>query len=138
LGKDIVKQIRIVVGLDFGTNYSGFSYCHVANKQNIISNDRWPGMPGGVWGLGVVGVVGVYKTNTVLQYDNEYNNVLLWGASALSEEPYLKNRKQNSKLIELFKLHLDDPGDLPDNLIQNLPVDYGKANTDYLREIGMV
>ncbi|PKY55540.1 hypothetical protein RhiirA4_475072 [Rhizophagus irregularis] len=123
LEKDIVKHIKIVVGLDFGTTYSGFSYCHVANKQNIISNYVWPGF----------GVAGVYKTNTVLQYDNEYNNVLCWGAEALRVRPKRKNRKQNSKPVELFKLHL---GYLPDNLKPKLPIDYKKAITDYLREIG--
>ncbi|CAG8738605.1 10066_t:CDS:2 [Rhizophagus irregularis] len=123
LEKDIVKHIKIVVGLDFGTNYSGFSYCHVANKQNIISNYVWPGF----------GVAGVYKTNTVLQYDNEYNNVLCWGAEALRVRPKRKNRKQNSQPVELFKLHL---GYLPDNLKPKLPINYKKAITDYLREIG--
>ncbi|PKC72163.1 hypothetical protein RhiirA1_493253 [Rhizophagus irregularis] len=33
------SNIKVVVGLDFGTTYSGFSYCHVANKQNICSNE---------------------------------------------------------------------------------------------------
>ncbi|CAB5357548.1 unnamed protein product [Rhizophagus irregularis] len=35
-------NIRVVVGLDFGTTYSGFSYCHVADSENITTNDQWP------------------------------------------------------------------------------------------------
>jgi len=117
-----------VVGLDFGTKYSGFSYCHVINKE-ICSNNIWPGE------------VGQLKTNTALQYDDEYNNVVLWGALALAKKPNRRIRKQNNeenKPVELFKLHL---GNLPDNLRQKLPklpIDYKKAITDYLREIGKV
>ncbi|GBC29083.2 hypothetical protein GLOIN_2v1706396 [Rhizophagus irregularis DAOM 181602=DAOM 197198] len=114
------KDIRIVVGLDFGVTYSGFSYCHV-NNQNICTNCEWPGETSSS------------KTNTVLQYDDEYINVLCWGAEALRVRPKRKNRKQNSKPVELFKLYL---GDLPDNLKPKLPIDYKKAITDYLREIG--
>ncbi|PKY53120.1 hypothetical protein RhiirA4_471164 [Rhizophagus irregularis] len=111
-----LDDIRIVVGLDFGVTYSGFAYCHVID-ENMHTNDNWP------WG-----VTGQFRTNTVLRYDDEFNNVLYWGARAL------KNRKQNSEPVKLFNLYL---GDLPDNLKPKLPIDYKKAITDYLREIGM-
>ncbi|PKY55624.1 hypothetical protein RhiirA4_548831, partial [Rhizophagus irregularis] len=113
------KDIRIVVGLDFGVTYSGFSYCHVDDNQYIHTNCEWPG-----------DTSSLYKTNTVLQYDDEYINVLCWGAQALSKRP---GKNRNSKPVELFKLYL---GDLPDNLKPKLPIDYKKAITDYLREIG--
>jgi hypothetical protein len=35
---------RVVVGLDFGTTYSGFSYCHVENSRDIRTNENWPGI----------------------------------------------------------------------------------------------
>ncbi|CAG8537786.1 21895_t:CDS:2 [Rhizophagus irregularis] len=111
-----LDDIRIVVGLDFGVTYSGFAYCHVID-ENMHTNDNWP------WG-----VTGQFRTNTVLRYDDEFNNVLYWGARAL------KNRKQNSEPVKLFNLYL---GDLPDNLKPKLPIDYKKAITDYLREFGM-
>ncbi|CAB5381358.1 unnamed protein product [Rhizophagus irregularis] len=121
------NNIRVVVGLDFGTTYTGFAYCHVSDEDNICSNDSWNGD------------VGQLKTNTVLQYDNEYNNVKLWGAPALAKKKSRRTRKQknseNNKPIELFKLHL---GDLLDEFKPKLPVDYKKAITDYLREIGKV
>ncbi|CAB4491864.1 unnamed protein product [Rhizophagus irregularis] len=43
----VENYIRVVVGLDFGTTYSGFAYCNVADskvkKNCIISNDSWQG-----------------------------------------------------------------------------------------------
>jgi hypothetical protein len=56
-----------------------------------------------------------------------------WGAPALANR-----RKKNiseTKPVELFKLHL---GNLSENLRPKLPIDYKKAITDYLREIGKV
>ncbi|CAB4437265.1 unnamed protein product [Rhizophagus irregularis] len=127
LGSDD-NSIRVVVGLDFGTTYSGFAYCHISDEYNICSNDNWNGD------------VGQLKTNTVLQYDDEYNNVKLWGAPALvKRQGRSRTRRQknseNNKPVELFKLHL---GDLLEEFKPKLPVDYKKAITDYLREIGKV
>ncbi|RIA82807.1 hypothetical protein C1645_834766 [Glomus cerebriforme] len=68
------NNIHVVVGLDFGTTYSGFAYCHVNENQNIFSNESWHG----------------------------------------------------------------EVGDLLDKFKPKLPVDYKKAITDYLREIGKV
>ncbi|EXX75864.1 hypothetical protein RirG_038140 [Rhizophagus irregularis DAOM 197198w] len=61
-------------------------------------------------------------------------NVESWGYSALSKRPNKKKKtKDGRKPVELFKLHL---GNLVDNLKPKLAVDYKKAITDYLREIG--
>ncbi|CAI2171542.1 6626_t:CDS:2, partial [Funneliformis geosporum] len=117
-------SIRVVIGFDFGTTYSGFAYCHVTEKQNLRSNDLWHGERGQL------------KTNTVLQYDDKYNQVKLWGAPALAKKPNRRDTTQNeNKPVELFKLHL---GDMLDNFKPNLPVDYKKAITDYFREIGKI
>ncbi|PKC12622.1 hypothetical protein RhiirA5_463020 [Rhizophagus irregularis] len=117
----INDNIRVVVGLDFGTTYSGFSYCHVNSSSNISTNDVWPGS------------MGQFKTNTVLQYDHEYGRVESWGLPALAKRPSRRKNENRKSPVELFKLHL---GDLPDNLKPKLPIDYKKAITDYLREIG--
>ncbi|CAI2177879.1 2284_t:CDS:2 [Funneliformis geosporum] len=96
----------------------------VVGPQVIISNDRWPK------------ICGELKVNTVLQYDEEYNKVISWGAPALFSRPNRRKRisKDNeTKPVELFKLHLSN---LPDELKPKLPVRYEKAITDYLREIG--
>src|ERR1043166_7519373 len=95
----VEDSIRVVVGLDFGTTYSGFTYCHVTEKQSLCSNDLWHGE------------VGQLKTNTVLQYDDEYENVKLWGTPAQAKRPTRRNRNQNNdnnKPVGLFKLHLGD------------------------------
>ncbi|CAG8562804.1 uncharacterized protein OCT59_009876 [Rhizophagus irregularis] len=116
------SDIRVVVGLDFGTTYSGFTYCHVSDDNNLVTNDQWPGE------------IGQLKTNTVLQYDEHYRNVESWGYPALSKRPNKKKKTKNgSNPVELFKLHL---GKLLDNLKPELPVNYKKAITDYFREIG--
>ncbi|CAB5376543.1 unnamed protein product [Rhizophagus irregularis] len=113
--------IRVVVGLDFGTTYSGFSYCNIANPDNIVTNDQWEGYFG-------------VKTNTALQYDDSYNTVMSWGAPALAKRPNRREKNiSETKPVELFKLHL---GNLSENLRPKLPVDCKKAITDYLHEIG--
>jgi hypothetical protein len=61
-------------------------------------------------------------------------NVKSWGYSALSKRPNKKKKiKNESKPVELFKLHL---GNLSDNLKPELPVYYVNAITDYLQKIG--
>ncbi|PKY15175.1 hypothetical protein RhiirB3_511549 [Rhizophagus irregularis] len=113
------NDIRVVVGLDFGTTYSGFAYCHVSGAEKIFTNVEWPGKSG------------ILKTNTVLQYDSKFENVVNWGYPALSNR---RNRKK-VRPVELFKLHL---GNLQEKLKPKLPdtLGYKKAITDYLREIG--
>ncbi|PKC56291.1 hypothetical protein RhiirA1_501290 [Rhizophagus irregularis] len=108
----ISGDIRVVVGIDFGTTYSGFSYTHISHPI-IITNEEWPEK------------IGQLKTNTVLKYkDENFEEVDCWGYPALYKSP-----------IELFKLHL---GDIPESEKPYLPskLSYKKAITDYLREIG--
>ena len=75
------------------------------------------------------------KTNTVLQYDSNYQNVIKWGNPALAQKQSRKNKNSLSKSVELFKLHLgnisqDEKPPLPDQL------SYEKAISDYLHELG--
>ncbi|RGB33590.1 hypothetical protein C1646_743233 [Rhizophagus diaphanus] len=115
-------DIRAVVAIDFGTTFSGFAYSNRADPE-IITNDVWPQQ------------IGVLKTNTVLQYDSNYQNVIKWGNPALSQRQSRKNKDSSSKSVELFKLHL---GDLPQNEKPLLPhqLSHEKAISDYLRELG--
>ncbi|CAG8555077.1 540_t:CDS:2 [Acaulospora morrowiae] len=115
-------DIRVVLGIDFGTTYSGFAYSNKANPE-ITTNETW------------VDLIGQYKVNTALQYDHSFTKVEAWGYQALAKKPSRRQSaaSNDSKPIELFKLHL---GDIPDSekpLLQGL--DYKKAITDYLREI---
>ncbi|RGB24188.1 hypothetical protein C1646_821728 [Rhizophagus diaphanus] len=80
-------NIRVVVGLDFGTTYSGFSYCHVTDSENIITNYQWFRETGNL------------KTNTVLQYDYEYNQVESWGLPALAKRPSRRENENRKRPI---------------------------------------
>ncbi|RIB14143.1 hypothetical protein C2G38_2248436 [Gigaspora rosea] len=111
------KDIRVVCAIDFGTTYSGFAYAHIANSETI-TNETWPGQ------------IGPLKTNTVLQYDANFQKVESWGFPALAQR-YSRRRNNNSRPVELFKLHLigmseDQKPTLPEGL------NYKKAITDYL------
>ncbi|CAG8600929.1 6199_t:CDS:2 [Diversispora eburnea] len=120
------NDIRVVISIDFGTTYSGYAY---SNKQNPehITNDVWPER------------IGQLKTNSVLQYsDSKFSQVSEWGFPALAQKPSRRNQKKNgSKPVELFKLHL---GSMPDSEKPTLPkgLDYKKAITDYLKEMETV
>lgn len=79
---------------------------------------------------------GQFKTNTVLEYDDDLDKVVLWGYPALTKRPSRNNEINKRKnVVELFKLHL---GNLSPKLRIELSVDYKIAITDYLREIGKV
>ncbi|GBB95722.1 hypothetical protein RclHR1_00260027 [Rhizophagus clarus] len=114
-------DIRVVVGLG-----KGFSFCHVSDDNcDIRTNYEWPGEEG------------PYRTNTVLQYDDDFENVKSWGHNALYLKP--KRNKFNNdgrkRIVELFKLYL---GNCSDKLKPKLPepLTYKKAIADYLREMG--
>ncbi|CAG8612540.1 uncharacterized protein OCT59_012211 [Rhizophagus irregularis] len=123
-----MPDIRVIVGLDFGTTYSGYTYCHREATEDIMytTNVTWPNAGDNI----------SYKTNTVLRYDDSLRNVESWGQSALSKPPDRRvavNKRE--KVLELFKLHL---GNLSDELKEKykLTINYKVAITDYLREIG--
>ncbi|CAG8527368.1 9814_t:CDS:10 [Ambispora leptoticha] len=119
------SDIRVVVGIDFGTTYSGFSYANVKTPNKIETNDIW------------LETQGEFKTNTVIRYDNKFN-VVKWGLPALAEKISRKSKNSKSEdiqIAELFKLHL---GEIADEKKPKLPLGLNprKAVTDYLCEIG--
>ncbi|RHZ88849.1 hypothetical protein Glove_21g112 [Diversispora epigaea] len=118
------NSIEVVVAIDFGTKYSSFAYSHKLNAE-LITNDCWPNR------------MGALRTNTVLQYDEKYETVLEWGCPALDKKPTRRGRYKNvsNEPVKLFKLHLSA---IPDSEKPPLPklLDYKKAITDYLREMG--
>ncbi|CAG8567659.1 5043_t:CDS:2 [Paraglomus brasilianum] len=121
---DIAREdIRVVVGIDFGTTFSGFAYANKKNPDVIETHETWPEQKG------------VLKTPTVLQYDSAWT-VTQWGSPALATRPNRK-RMQNQhdkRPVELFKLHL---GNMKENEKPPLPagLDFKKAITDYLKEL---
>ncbi|CAG8642102.1 37601_t:CDS:2 [Gigaspora margarita] len=121
---EVPEDIRVVVGIDFGTTYSGFAYAHV-ESCDVISNEDWPGKKG------------LKKIPTVLQYDENFEQAILWGFDAVASEPTKRRKKDKStpsRPIELFKLHL---GDIPKEQKPALPsnITAGRTITDYLRKM---
>ncbi|CAG8514460.1 4241_t:CDS:2, partial [Acaulospora morrowiae] len=102
-----MSDISVILSIDFGTQYSSFSYAHVLNNA-VITNNDWPG------------VTGQPRIETALQYDSDFQNVIAWGYEALATKPTSKKYKKNkTKPIELFKLHLRD---IPESQKPTLPV----------------
>ncbi|CAB4425205.1 unnamed protein product [Rhizophagus irregularis] len=83
----------------------------ILRTKILLQMKKWPS------------ISGTLKTNTVLQYDDENEEVVSWGYSALVKQPNekKKNRKE-TKPVELFKLHL---GDLSEDLKPKLPKGVG-------------
>ncbi|CAJ0835891.1 3671_t:CDS:2 [Entrophospora sp. SA101] len=123
------EKILIVVGVEFGTKFSTFSYAYIKpekEKIEIVVNQEWGHFKS------------PYKPNTVLQYDEDYKEVVSWGADALRSEPRRRKRhtyKLLPRLVEDFKLHLEN---IPESQKPKLPpgITFDKAITDYLREMG--
>ncbi|KAF0520399.1 actin-like ATPase domain-containing protein [Gigaspora margarita] len=124
---EVSADIRVVVGIDFGTTFSGFSYANIETGE-VISNEDWPGKKG------------PKKIPTVLQYDENFDQVISWGFDALANEPTNRRKKDKStpsRPVELFKLHL---GDIQAKEKPVLPskITPERAIADYLREMGKV
>ncbi|GBB85958.1 hypothetical protein RclHR1_01240009 [Rhizophagus clarus] len=113
------NDIRIVAAIDFGCTYSGFACAHKDSPEEIYVQDYDEGN---------------LETPTVLKYDKDFN-VISWGLQALAGRTIRtkKNPADELKPVELFKLHLGNMEEKP-----YLPegLDYKKAITDYLHEIG--
>ncbi|PKC17240.1 actin-like ATPase domain-containing protein [Rhizophagus irregularis] len=120
-----LKEVRVVVGFDFGTTYSGFTLYHVDDDDigDIKTNSEWPGE------------LGKFKTNTVLQYKEDFEEVELWGYPALYKKPNRRSGGDETKPVELFKLQI---GNCLEKFKPKLPepLTYKQAITDYLFKIG--
>ncbi|PKY57445.1 hypothetical protein RhiirA4_449014 [Rhizophagus irregularis] len=101
----LYSDIKLVVGLDFGTTSSAFSINIVTKGSKFFSGRL------------------LWQKDTILAYNYDYSEVL--GSGYIDICP-------SFKIVELFKLHL---GSLPDNLKPKLPIEYKRAIADYLKEI---
>ncbi|CAG8601144.1 13543_t:CDS:2 [Rhizophagus irregularis] len=107
IGRKIINNLLLIFKI-------GFAYAYRSSPE-IITNDSWPQQ------------IGPLKTNTVLQYDSNYQNVTKWGNPALAQRQSRRNGdSSSSKTVELFKLHL---GNIPQNEKPPLPrqLSYDKA-----------
>ncbi|CAG8734623.1 17703_t:CDS:10, partial [Racocetra persica] len=130
-------DIRYVVALEIGTTHSGFAYASRANPENITNDTNFHQKSSEdiVKNYGPE-QTGVFKTNTVVAYDENLQPVA-WGYPALIQEPLKKKgalAKPQLKPVELFMLHLidlreDDKPPLPPG------IDAKRVITDYLHEM---
>ncbi|CAG8451669.1 442_t:CDS:10 [Paraglomus occultum] len=122
------KDVRVVVGVDFGTTFSGFSVGHIRRPKEIETYIKWP--------LGRLTRANAHKIPTVLVYDKDFN-VTHWGNSAADcVEDYGSGVTSDDNIVvECFKLGLSEACPtarkpvLPDGL------NYHKAITDFLKEM---
>ncbi|CAO3608977.1 unnamed protein product [Cunninghamella blakesleeana] len=115
-----IDDYAYVVGIDFGTTYSGCCYAFTKDSFDDFQDiTAWPKQRNAAYP----------KTPTVMLYKSDSQEVLAWGDGARhqAERPNLQDH-----LLERFKLYLDeltspDLPDLPNGLI---PI---QVISDYLR-----
>jgi hypothetical protein len=129
--KDRKPRIDWVIGLDFGTTYSGFAYARVSDDPDIHVYYDWPRK----------GNEKPYcKTLTGLYYKRTepgHLDCASWGYSARSE--YMDHRHPSGQGMYLTKFKLLLKKDLNDpNLARSIPAPLTATGiiTDYLRLIG--
>ena len=125
----------VVVGLDFGTTFSGYAYCHKDDPEKIFMFYEWPEQASG-------GGQPYCKTQTSLYYAADAQGKLQlasWGWPASLEYRKAMSKASSHKvghLVTLFKLNLASRDrSLP--AASRLPAGLTakKVITDYLREI---
>ncbi|KAI8875861.1 actin-like ATPase domain-containing protein [Backusella circina FSU 941] len=115
------KDYPFIIGIDFGTTYSGASFCFTHDNE-INDIVRWPGQPD----------YSYPKCPTVCLYDRETNNLVQWGRSAKSGKPKFQNLSHYT-ILQQFKLYLDDS---LEGLVRQLPLGLNITDViaDYLRK----
>ena len=117
---DAQNRGRLIVGIDFGTTFSGVAYAFV--KKNDVKEDiitEWPG----------AGTQTKQKIPSTLYYD-QYQNVTGWGtdiSGALAPTGYPKPGVQK---VEWFKLQLMLPANTYFDSINLPPLPPGKSEVD--------
>ncbi|KAI9010353.1 hypothetical protein CLU79DRAFT_774122 [Phycomyces nitens] len=84
-----------VIGIDFGTTYSGCSYIYTTNgTDEVVEITEWPKQRGAIYP----------KVPTACLYEADTKRIIAWGNDAI-----FKSQRPNTKdiLIERFKLALD-------------------------------
>ncbi|KAI9015299.1 hypothetical protein CLU79DRAFT_707698 [Phycomyces nitens] len=114
------RDFPYIVGIDFGTTFSGCS-CMYANEDinDIFDITEWPKKGGAIYP----------KVPTAAYYENGSKEIVAWGYEAIRKAS-LSNRK--GSLLTRFKLLLDP------SISDTIPLPNGltplRVITDYLRE----
>ncbi|CAB5380826.1 unnamed protein product [Rhizophagus irregularis] len=130
-----LKNVQVIVGIDFGTTFSGFSYCHILSRDNIVTNDKWDE------------ITGQFKTNTVLQYDDEFE-VIKWGIPALAKRQGRRNdntetqpaitdylREMGKLIKERIECHWEDLNIFEEVLfVLTVPAEYSEKEKAIMRD----
>lgn len=97
-----VKDFPVVIGIDFGTTYSGCSFAYAQNEE-VVDVVRWPKQNNNVYP----------KTPTLNYYKGNSNKISQWGNAARLE--MVKPNARDSVLLKQYKLYLDE------NIAKDLP-----------------
>ncbi|RUS22480.1 hypothetical protein BC937DRAFT_88808 [Endogone sp. FLAS-F59071] len=97
-----IKDFPVVIGIDFGTTYSGCAYAYAQNEE-VVDITRWPKQNNNVYP----------KTPTLNFYQNTSPQMSQWGNAARIEMQ--KPTSRNSVLLKQYKLYLDE------NIAKDLP-----------------
>ncbi|ORZ06187.1 hypothetical protein BCR42DRAFT_427305 [Absidia repens] len=92
----------VVIGIDFGTTFSGCSYSFIQNDE-VVDIVRWPKQNNNVYP----------KTPTLNFYQGNSNQMTQWGNAARLEMQ--RPTARNSVLLKQYKLYLDE------NIAKDLP-----------------
>jgi molecular chaperone DnaK (HSP70) len=116
------SEIKLIVGLDFGTSRSGWAWAYPGNANGVIAGTTdWPSrFPRFFYP----------KTATALLYDSTNNTIVNWGWQALDDfiDPDLN--MTNHKLITNFKMALFD-----ETLAKSLPMNVEHLIAEYMKRI---
>lgn len=127
---------KVVIGLDFGTTYSGFAFAFKTSPADIYTHHVWPQSE----------LRNYCKTKTELFYSRDSKGNLTlksWGCRASADQIREQTALPNDgglavgELVTKFKLHLADAGDGQESSAPPLPAPLTMkiAITDYLREL---
>ncbi|KAI7877639.1 actin-like ATPase domain-containing protein [Lichtheimia hyalospora FSU 10163] len=113
------NDFPVVIGIDFGTTFSGCSYAFIQNDE-VIDIVRWPKQNNNVYP----------KTPTLNFYHGNSDQMTQWGNAARLEMQ--RPTARNSVLLKQYKLYLDE------NIAKDLPplpngLTIVDAIADYLR-----
>ncbi|KAI9312722.1 hypothetical protein BX666DRAFT_1985910 [Dichotomocladium elegans] len=113
------KDFPVVIGIDFGTTFSGCAYAYIQNDE-VVDVVRWPKQNNNVYP----------KTPTLNFYQGSSSQLTQWGNAARLEMQ--RPTARNSVLLKQYKLYLDE------NIAKDLPplpngLTIVDAIADYLR-----
>ena len=88
-------NIKLVVGIDFGTTYSAYAYSYEYEQDNIFINNSWPSG------------VQTYKEATAILFDKNCKFVA-FGEEAIDQYTDLTDKKEEKKcyFFNCFKMAL--------------------------------